>query len=195
MSLGQRCVCFGITNSVSLLLKARVWDRVWSYRFIITLCFADWMFQPKISHLLRSRSKKRVCDCVPCLPVRLMYQHVFDVLCVALFPRIQAGTRRTKKKKESFHNLRVADYPAGCLTIFGFQEVLEFLQEEIWACRWHHHAAASHSFPVADNLLRQPQTRLHADTFRWIRLNISASENVRSDERLDGSALVVILTP
>lgn len=97
MSPGQRCVCFGIVNSLSLLLKARVWDRVWSHRFIITVCCADRMFQPKINHLLRSTCKKRVCDCVACSPVRLLYQHVSDVLCVALLPWIQAGTRREKK--------------------------------------------------------------------------------------------------
>lgn len=45
---------------------------------------------------------------------------------------VPTDTNRNKEsKKKVFHNLLVADYPAGCLTIFGFQEVLEFLQEEI----------------------------------------------------------------
>lgn len=47
---------------------------------------------------------------------------------VVSYPSCQTLQAGREKARKSFHNLQVPDNPAGCVTIFGFQEVLEFLQ-------------------------------------------------------------------
>ena len=79
-------------------------------------------------------------------------------------------TLRAGREKESAKKKRVsqpADNPAGCVPIFGFQEVLEFLQVRYeWVgdiiMQRAHSAPSCSWFPVADDLLRHADT-LHCD--------------------------------
>ena len=78
-----------------------------------------------------------------------------------------ASSRKRKREREKKRVSQPADNPAGCVPIFGFQEVLEFLQVRYeWVgdiiMQRAHSAPSCSWFPVADDLLRHADT-LHCD--------------------------------